>query len=588
MRRILDWISHSAVPAVLWSVLVVVSVVRIVASYAHTSPTYDEPGHVAAGMEFLGKGTYTLDPVHPPLAPVAIALPLYLSGTRYPVLPESDPASHNYNVVGDHVLYDGGKLARHLMLARIGILPFFILGAVIVYRWAGHVGGSGAALLSALMYCTTPTVLAFSSVAYTDIVAASTQLAAMFAFALWLQNPSRHAAAWLGLALGASFLAKLTSLFFVPAAALAMTVVWLVKNRSKGHLLSRQRLLQLAVIALLLPVMIWAGYFFRFHHLQQVTGITQSNMPSWQHFPRPVGSLARGLILRNPVVPAGEFLHAVAIGWVLNKEQSESYLFGQTKAGGWWYFYLIAIAVKVPIPLLLLGGVGFCATCFWASSVHSPQATTDPDMRWIYLLPSVVLVALLLTTTRVTYQAGLRHVLVVLPLLAIIAGVAVSQLLQLTHRPWHFVPRALTVALLLWQVGESVKAQSDFLAYFNQFAGSDPSVVLVTGCDLDCGQDLNRLASELHNRYISDVELAIFSSADMERSGLPHHELPDPTTRPQGWIAVSARPLRTGSGIREVLPPNYFAFLEAYRPVANIGKSIRLYYVPAADSGKTR
>ena len=35
-----------------------------------------------------------------------------------------------------------------------------------------------------------------------------------------------------------------------------------------------------------------------------------------------------------------------------------SFLLGKVKAGGWWYFYLVALAVKTPLPLLLSGMVG--------------------------------------------------------------------------------------------------------------------------------------------------------------------------------------------------------------------------------------
>jgi len=55
---------------------------------------------------------------------------------------------------------------------------------------------------------------------------------------------------------------------------------------------------------------------------------------------------------------------------------------------------------------------------------------------------------------------------------------------------WRSAIGAAVVALLVWQAAESASAQSDFLAYFNQLAGKDSSSVLVTGCDLDCGQDL--------------------------------------------------------------------------------------------------
>jgi len=42
----------------------------------------------------------------------------------------------------------------------------------------------------------------------------------------------------------------------------------------------------------------------------------------------------------------------------------------------------------------------------------------------------------------------------------------------------------------------SSAARSDYLAYFNPLAGKTKQV-LITGCDLDCGQDLYRLAEAL-------------------------------------------------------------------------------------------
>ena len=66
--------------------LVLIAVVRVVSTYSHTAQGFDEPCHAGAAIELLDKHTYTLDPVHPPLARIAIGLPLYLSGERYPNL----------------------------------------------------------------------------------------------------------------------------------------------------------------------------------------------------------------------------------------------------------------------------------------------------------------------------------------------------------------------------------------------------------------------------------------------------------------------------------------------------------------------
>ena len=62
--------------------LTIIASVRIVATYRVFNHTFDEPIHVACGMEWLDKGAYTCEPQHPPLARVAAAAGAYLSGIR--------------------------------------------------------------------------------------------------------------------------------------------------------------------------------------------------------------------------------------------------------------------------------------------------------------------------------------------------------------------------------------------------------------------------------------------------------------------------------------------------------------------------
>jgi len=54
--------------------LVLFASIRIIATYTVFSHTYDEPAHIACGMEWLDKGVYRWEPQHPPLARVATAL----------------------------------------------------------------------------------------------------------------------------------------------------------------------------------------------------------------------------------------------------------------------------------------------------------------------------------------------------------------------------------------------------------------------------------------------------------------------------------------------------------------------------------
>jgi Transposase len=67
--------------------LTLVAIVRLLPTYTTFGQTYDEPFHIAAGMEWLDKGEYTYRILHPPLARVAVALGPYLSGLRWPGSP---------------------------------------------------------------------------------------------------------------------------------------------------------------------------------------------------------------------------------------------------------------------------------------------------------------------------------------------------------------------------------------------------------------------------------------------------------------------------------------------------------------------
>src|SRR5580698_5519461 len=70
--------------------LVVLASIRIVSTYLVFSHTFDEPAHIACGMEWLDKGVYTWEPQHPPLARVAAAIGPYLMGVRSQNTPRVD------------------------------------------------------------------------------------------------------------------------------------------------------------------------------------------------------------------------------------------------------------------------------------------------------------------------------------------------------------------------------------------------------------------------------------------------------------------------------------------------------------------
>lgn len=105
-----------------------------------------------------------------------------------------------------------------------------------------------------------------------------------------------------------------------------------------------------------------------------------------------------------------------------------------------------------------------------------------------------------------------------------------------------------------------------------QAAGDQPERILVNS-DLDWGQDLLRLASSLRALGVQNVSIAYNGSADLTRRNLPPFRILSPHEPTTGWIAISLHKLK-------IPGDSSFSWLDAYKPVAMVGRSIWLYYIP--------
>lgn len=564
---------RSLVPAAVVLICILVAVARVVRVDQTVPQGFDEPCHVAAGMKWLDQHDYTLDPLHPPLSRDAIALPLYVFGERFPVFRAQDTIINGYcTELGNAILYDHGRYTRNLLLARVGILPFFCLAVVLVYLWASREFGALPGCIAAILFSTLPGILAFSSLAYTDLPTASMQFAFLFAFALWLKNPSRLQTMFLGVCAGLAISTKLTSFLFLPLAGTAMLLVWYSFSPSMVRKFAVGDVARLAIAACIGLVVLWGSYAFSTGHLQDALNVSPNSVTASQ------------AVRANPVIPAPDFVRGVSLVLQMNKQAPESYLFGHEKPGGWWYFFPVALAVKTPIPFMILGFIGLVL------SVREVRRR-----RPSAVMPAVAIAAIFVATLFVSLRVGTRHILVVLPLLAVLAGYGASFLWQMPGR--RAIWGRLALCLLLgWQMTASVRAQNDFLAYFNELAPSDPSEALIKGCDLDCGQDVFRLSQKLRSLSARHVSVGVWSSSDLSHLDLPPFDILQPHKPATGWVAVSVRALRTGQVVvcegGHIFPDNPYprdtlSWLDRYQPVARVGKTILLYDIPEAATTTT-
>jgi hypothetical protein len=521
--------------------LTVVGLGRVAMTWHVYTPTYDEPSHLAAGMEWLDRGVYRYEAMHTPLARVAAALGPYLDGYHSQGLPD-------IKAEGLSILAQRGEPGRAIALARAGELPFLLLAILIVFAWTRSLAGDAAGLLAVLAFTSVPPVLAHSGLATTDAAAMATVGAALFALTRFLERPTPATTLVLGIAVGLALLAKLSALVFLPVAGGLVLAAWLVTG---NRVPSFARLS--ASVGLVAFLIVWAGYRF-------------SVAPIWPH----AASHASGpiTVLKDIPYPAPEFARGMIQLRKSNAKGRRSYLLGKPAMGGRWYFFPVALGVKTPIPFLLLAAVGIAALLRKAR--QRPLAAAPP------LAAAIVLGMAMPANLNI----GVRHILPLYPMLAVCAGIGGEAI-------WRW-PRArvagplLAGGLTLWLIAESVIAHPDYLPYFNELAGRHPEEILVDS-DLDWGQDLGRMVDTVRARQVDHLWITYHGTADLSRRGLPPFTILKPDTEVTGWVAASVYSIQLGehgggfSG---------FAWLRRYKPIARAGHSMRLYYIePPNRSG---
>ena len=543
--------------------LTIIAAARVASTYHVFSETVDEQFHVTAGMEWLDKGTYTYETLHPPLARVAVASGPYLAGIRGDSLPSGE-------YVGEKIFSARGQYSHNLALARAGTLPFLLAAILLVWAWTRQLFGHRAALAAVLLFTNLPPVLAHAGLATTDMAVTATVFGALLVFINWLERPSWFWSCLLGAAVALAVLCKFSALVFLPACGLAILTLrglWPKRSEIGPGPAAYRRSVGLLISLALGFLIIWGAYRF-----------SVGQVSSAEHRPHPIIDRVLGAtgILHDSAyfvveskVPAPElFRGSLEVGWK-NARGFDSYLMGRIYPYGRWYFFPVALLVKTPIAFLILAVIGGAALI--------RGAWRRNDYRWVAPLVAAIAVLLVVLPSNLNY--GVRHILPIYPLLAIVAGVGVATLWDLG--PFPRLGRVAAVVLLLWQLISSTRAHPDYLAYFNHFAGSHPEEILVDS-DLDWGQDLLRLSETVRARKIDELTLGYFGTAEPSQHQLPPLKRLDPCQPATGWVAASETliRMRLTSGKPQCVP---YAWLEAFRPVGRVGHSIRLYYIPGTQ-----
>ena len=515
------------------------------------SPTYDETVHLASGYSYLATGRYAMNIMdHPPLSEMLSALPLLSlrpqAFTGHPYFASRMPYHYGdlflfHNSVGPARLLNSAR--RFTFLLWTALLAWFL------WLFASRLESPAAGCLSLAVFGLMPAFISNNALITTDSAAAvfyfaSFALAWRFTALAPVEKEGRGRkvlayldagklalwAALAGLAAGLALVSKF-SMFIIPPLVAAF---WIGDNLRWPRLKFSRLLAYLALyfaVCLLTVLLVYKldiGLYFE--------GLSET--------------------LRR-----------------LDKGRS-SFAMGRYALEGVWWYFPAALAVKTPL-LVLFGA---------AAGIWLALKNFRKDYLWL-LLPPAVYFAVSLTAK---VQIGYRHILPVMPFMAVLAGLALARLLRVNKGAW------LVGGLLALTAVSVGRAHPFHLAYFNEFAGGPANgYKLFVDSNLDWGQDLGGVAEHLRGRGNPPVILAYFGVARPESYGMGYVPLgivsnveltgtgADVCAMKETLLAVSATNLQgTYYADKET-----FAWLKARRPAFTAGYSIFLYDLTGDKDG---
>jgi hypothetical protein len=505
----------------------------VVSTYAVFNNTYDEPAHIATGMEWLDRGAFTLDPQHPPLSRVASALLPWIAGEKF-----SSDSGGMYGE-GQRILGRGEHYVRMLTLARLGHLPFFLILVFVTWYWTRRLADERTAAFAVGFVVTNPNLLAHAGLAGTDTGPAAMMPAALLAWSLWLETPDNRRSVIMGALVALCGLTKFSALaYWMPA---AMVVALLYALRNPGHMFfvaGARRMFRPFILAFATASAVtWAMYRF---HVGPVGNLTLPAPELWLGVQDFFGRAARG----HP-----------------------SFLLGEVGEKGWWYYDLVVLTVKTPIPLMLFAFAGALLALAQLRRIRRAASAENGEPQ--LAIPLVGVASILLIASFARVDLGIRLDLPIYPLMAILAALGLSAAIS---RAQGQAPRIAVFVLGVWALVVPAVAHPDHIAYFNPFAGRHPAKIVVES-NLDWGQDLYRLRDAASALRMDSLRVHYFGTAAFNAVGMQRARRLRPNERTTGWVAASE------TFYAGVWADTALHWLRAYEPVGRVGKSIRLYYI---------
>jgi hypothetical protein len=530
-----------------WAVaiaLVVVIVLLNVLSVRHKSLTQDEPLHFRYGLSILGGNAER-----------------FMDGT----MPVSALNAIPQKAAGLMTSEEVRGLLGRVETGRYVTIAFSLLTALYVFKWSRELYGSMAGLVSLALYAFCPNIIAHSRLITTDVYAAGMVLISTYYFWKFLKHGGWRLGMASAVLLGLSQLVKYVCLLLYPIFIVLVLIkysgdVAAMSRRSDSRGLARSAgafLKYVLVFVIVSVVIINLGFLFD----RSLTPLGQYEFRS-EYFQ---GLQHRFAPLTRLPVPF-PYPYLEGIDWGQFRAETGSgfgsmYLFGELRqVGGFKGYYLFAFLYKVPIAaqVLILLSLVLYITRFKREGFLENE---------LFLLGPIVFFGLYFNLFF-KLQIGIRHFLVVFPLLHVFCGSL--------FRRWGQWGTRLKVAswlLMIYLVISVLSYFPHYIPYFNELVWDRKQAYkILADSNIDWGQDkayLKEYEEKYPDAYVEKGEWRMKRYRDKHWEEYLNPQFPD-----SGKIVVNVNSL---VGIHD--PHRYQWLREGYEPVGHIAHSYLVYEV---------
>ncbi|HKU26724.1 MAG TPA: hypothetical protein VJQ54_14725, partial [Candidatus Sulfotelmatobacter sp.] len=453
--------------------------------------TLDEAYHITAGVSYVQRADFRINPEHPPLVKLWVGSFLTVTGFRLSPLRVFQDKVEERGFTAEEVYLhnDPDSVQRRARAGMFALNGLLLAALALALRRAF---GGVVALASTLYLAIDPTVAAHLPVVMTDLpvaLLASTAMAyAACAFRDWKWNDLVTCTVATGFALGAKHSAVVFCVF-IGAVGIALA---LLGRDARGTSARWTRVARVCGILVGALVILWGMYFFRFH---ESDGAGETFNRSLADKISDVSSgpyrfVLNGLSASHVTPRAYLWGFADTVHAGLEGRAFTQFAFGHVYyAKAPWFFFPGVIAAKLPIGLSLLSIVG--AGLFLARRL--PREWTTP----MAVLLGAGVWFLVVLKSGATY-AGVRHAMPLLPIFSVMGGLA--SYAAMTARTASL---KIVVALGFLAAGFSALPVPRPWEYFNEFVGGASNGYLYFN---DEGVDLGQRAKEIARYYHQEIQ----------------------------------------------------------------------------------